>query len=153
MTSSLPPATQASGRWDTNYMPLALVLLMFFFSGVAGLVFEILWFQRCELVFGNTIWATSIVLSSFMGGLALGNALLVLRAHRAKDFLRLYATLEVIVGLSGLALTYTLPSLSYVLTPLTRPFADVAWAVNFVRLAIAFIVLLVPATAMGATLP
>ena len=50
------------------------VSVVFLVSGAAGLIFEVVWFHRSGLVFGNSIWAMSIVLSSFMGGLALGNA-------------------------------------------------------------------------------
>jgi len=43
--------------------------LAFVASGAAGLIFEMVWFYRASLVFGNSIWAASIVLSSFMAGL------------------------------------------------------------------------------------
>ena len=52
-----------------------MVTLVFFLSGGAGLIFEMVWLHRAGLVFGNSLWSTSIVLSAFMGGLALGNAL------------------------------------------------------------------------------
>ena len=64
---------------------IAFALLL---SGAAGLIFEIVWFHRSGLVFGNSIWATSIVFASFMGGLALGSALVVWHAHRIRSFLR-----------------------------------------------------------------
>ena len=45
---------------------------VFFLSGAAALVFETLWFRQAGLAFGNSVWASSLVLSSFMAGLALG---------------------------------------------------------------------------------
>jgi spermidine synthase len=42
------------------------VSVVFFISGAAGLIFEVVWFNRSGLVFGNSIWAASLVLSSFM---------------------------------------------------------------------------------------
>ena len=45
---------------------------VFFVSGVAGLLFETLWFSQAGLVLGNSIWASSLVLAAFMGGLAVG---------------------------------------------------------------------------------
>ena len=48
---------------------------IFFLSGVAGLVFETLWFHQTGLALGNSVWASSLVLAGFMGGLALGNGL------------------------------------------------------------------------------
>jgi predicted membrane-bound spermidine synthase len=127
------------------------VSLAFFVSGAAGLVFEVVWFHRAGLVFGNSVWSTSIVLASFMGGLALGNALIGRYGHRIRQFLPAYAALEFVVAIAGLALTYSLPELTGVLVPAAR-LAD-TWVVDAIRLATAFGILLVPATAMGATLP
>ena len=127
------------------------VLFAFFVSGAAGLIFEVVWFHRAGLVFGNSVWSTSIVLASFMGGLALGNALIGRHGHRIRRFLLAYAALECLVAATGLALTYALPELTRVLVPAAR-LTD-ARLVNAIRLATAFGVLIVPATAMGATLP
>ena len=52
----------------------AVLCLLFFLSGAAALLFETLWFRLATLAFGNSVWASSLVLSSFMMGLALGNA-------------------------------------------------------------------------------
>jgi spermidine synthase len=129
------------------------VSLLFFISGAAGLIFEVAWFHRCGLVFGNSIWSTSIVLSSFMGGLALGNGLVGRFGHRIGRFLRAYAALEATVGVTGIALTAGLPALTGYLAPATRGILDVPWLIDPVRLVTAFALLIVPATAMGATLP
>ena len=56
-------------------MSASALSVAFFFSGAAGLIFQVVWFYRAGLVFGSSLWAVTIVLSSFMGGLALGNAL------------------------------------------------------------------------------
>ncbi len=127
--------------------------LAIFLSGAAGLIFQIAWLYECGLVFGNSLWATSIVLSSFMGGLALGNALVATFERRVRFPLAVYAGLETIVALAGVALTYTLPNLTRIVAPLTRAATEHTWLVNLIRLAVAFAILVVPATAMGATLP
>ena len=54
-----------------------VLCLVFFLSGTAGLIFETLWFRMAGLTFGNSVWASSLVLASFMGGLALGIGMLV----------------------------------------------------------------------------
>ena len=48
---------------------------LFFFSGLTGLVYEILWTRRLNLTFGHGILAVSTVVTAYMGGLALGSAL------------------------------------------------------------------------------
>ena len=57
----------------------SLLYLIFFLSGASALVFESLWFFQAGLALGNSIWASSLVLASFMAGLAAGNAWVSLR--------------------------------------------------------------------------
>lgn len=116
-------------------------------------MFEIVWLHRCGLVFGNSVWSTSVVLSSFMAGLAVGSALVRAYGHRLRRLLWMYAALELTVAVTGVGLTYLLPALTPLLAPAIRPIIDVPWLTTLVRLAAAFLVLLVPSTAMGATLP
>src|SRR5688572_28540529 len=82
---------------------------VFFLSGASALAFETVWFRQLGLVFGNGVWATGIVLASFMGGLALGNLLAARLAPRLAQPLRAYAALEVAVGLVGAAIVLALP--------------------------------------------
>jgi spermidine synthase len=46
---------------------------VFFVSGASALIFETLWFHQASLAFGSSVWASSLVLAGFMGGLALGS--------------------------------------------------------------------------------
>jgi spermidine synthase len=130
-----------------------LLCALFFLSGVAALLFETLWFRQAGLTFGNSVWASSLVLASFMAGLALGNGLVARHGARIGRPVRAYALLEVAIGAGGLALVWGLPGLTPWIAPLLRPFQELPWILNALRLAIGFVLLLVPATAMGATLP
>jgi spermidine synthase len=130
-----------------------IVQLAFFASGAAGLIFELVWVYWCGLLLGNTVWATSIVLSSFMAGLAIGSALVGCNGYRLHRYLVLYAALETVVALTGIGLTYLLTALPRWLAPATHAFLDTRWQVNLVRVGAAFTLLVLPTTAMGATLP
>jgi predicted membrane-bound spermidine synthase len=88
-----------------------------------------------------------------MAGLAVGNALVLRFGHRIRAPVRVYAGLELLIAASGIALVLSLPSLGGWLAPWLGPFLRVPWIVNPLRLAIGFVCLLAPATAMGATLP
>lgn len=133
---------------------LTLVLcLVFFLSGASALIFEALWFQLCGYTFGNSVWASSIVLSSFMGGLALGNAWAARVGRRLKRPLRAYAFLEVMIAVSGVLIVLGLPTLTPVLAWVFREGAAHPVLLNGLRGFLAFAVLLLPSTAMGATLP
>lgn len=88
-----------------------------------------------------------------MGGLALGNALAArLRPGRFRA-IRAYAVLELAIALSGFALVMGLSSLTPLLASVFGPLLSTPWIANPLRLGFAFALLLVPSTAMGATLP
>ena len=129
-----------------------MIFVAFFLSGAAALIFELTWFHRAGLVFGNTVWATSVVLSAFMAGLGLGNWLAGKLAVRITRFLRVYAVLEITVAASGIAVTLLLPQLDGRLVPLTRGI-ETRWVVELIHFVTAFTLLGLPAAAMGGTLP
>lgn len=125
----------------------------FFLSGAAGLIFQLVWFYRCGLVLGSSVGAVTVVLSGFMAGLGAGNGLAVTIGRRTTRPLRVYALLELVVAATGLAVTFLLPHLASVLMPVVRVAGESPLVLNATRFALAFVLLAVPATAMGATLP
>ena len=125
----------------------------FLLSGAAGLIFQMVWFYRCGLVFGSSVASATVVLSGFMGGLALGNALAGRFGTRISRLVRAYAVLEGVVAVTGLTVTYLLPHVGGVLVPLARTTGDTGAVVNLLRFLFAFALMAVPTTAMGATLP
>jgi len=130
-----------------------VLYLIFLLSGAGALVFERLWFHQAGLALGSSVWATSLVLAGFMAGLALGNALAARLGPVLARPLRFYALLELAVGATGLTLVWVLPTLSSSIAALLGPFLDWPLAHDGLRLSLAFALLLVPSTAMGATLP
>ena len=133
-------------------MPNVLVLI-FFLSGVAALIFEALWFRMAGLALGNSVWSASLVLAAFMAGLALGNGLMARLHARIDRPVLLYARLEFVIGIAGVAVVGILPRLPALLGPLLAGVTDMPVVLNTVRLMTAFVILVIPATAMGATLP
>jgi spermidine synthase len=105
------------------------------------------------LAFGNSTWAAALILSSFMAGLALGNALAASSRIRRWRPLYFYAVLEVLVAFFGCTIVFGLP----VVGDLMRPVWQMLWnyqpALLGLRFVVSFLVLLLPTTAMGLTLP
>lgn len=130
-----------------------ILCIIFFFSGASALVFELLWFQSAGLSFGNSIWATALVLAGFMGGLAMGSALVAFKGHKIKSPIRFYALLEIIIGVSGFLLVLILPNLTKILVPVYRSMLDQPVILNLFKAGVAFCLMFLPACAMGATLP
>ena len=88
------------------------VLLGFLLSGVAALIYEIVWTRALSLVLGSTTYALSTMLATFMGGLALGAFLGGRLADRSSDLVRWFGLCELGIGAAGLAsvpLIYSLP--------------------------------------------
>ncbi len=133
-------------------MPISLVPI-FFLSGIAGLTFETLWFRLAGLSLGNSVWSASLVLAAFMGGLTLGNGLVARFHSRIERPIRVYALLELGIGVGSFLVVLALPRLSGALGPLFAAVADTPWLLNVARLGSAFALLVLPTTAMGATLP
>lgn len=131
----------------------AILCLIFFLSGASALIFELLWFQLAGLTFGNSVWATSLVLASFMAGLALGSALVAFKGHKIKSPIRFYALLEIIIGIAGFLLVVIFPNLTEMFVPVYRALLDHFFFLNSFKAIFAFCLMLVPACAMGATLP
>ena len=125
----------------------------FLLSGAAALLFETLWFRLAGLALGNGVWASSAVLASFMAGLALGNAAAARAGERVARPLRLYAALELGVAVAGVGLVLAFPSLAEALAPVLARVREPAWALAAARIAVAFVAMLLPAAAMGTTLP
>ena len=75
------------------------ILVLFFCSGGTALVYEVVWSKLLSQMFGSTIYAQTVVLAAFMGGLALGNKILGRWADRLKHPLLIYGYLEIAIGI------------------------------------------------------
>jgi spermidine synthase len=83
---------------------------LFFLSGVAGLIYQVVWFRRLALIFGVTSYALGIVLAAFMAGLALGSIAGGRIADRRRNPLRTYALVELSIAVLALLVLPPLPS-------------------------------------------
>jgi len=133
-----------------------LVLVCFFFSGLTGLIYEILWTRMIVKVIGCAPFAVSIILTVFMGGLGLGSYIAGRTIDRIKEplkLVRIYGVLELVIGGYGLIL----PILLVGFRPMYGFFYNRLFAHFMVYSFLTFvgcsILLLVPVICMGATLP
>ena len=134
-------------------MRIAAVSFLLFLSGGSALLLQTLWLRLSGLAFGNSVWAAALILSSFMAGLACGSLLAASWQLGHFRALRVYAVLETIVGIFGCTLVFVLPMLGQLLSPLFQLFWSHQQLLNLFRFGISFLVLLIPTTAMGLTLP
>jgi spermidine synthase len=135
-------------RLDARLFPLLAVL--FAGSGCAALIYEIVWYQLLEFLIGSTTVSLGVLLATFMGGLCIGSiALPRIAALRRYHPLRVFAAIELGIGLCGLLVWWGMPFadrfylafLEYGLPPI------------LLRAMVASLCLLPPTILMGASLP
>jgi spermidine synthase len=126
---------------------------LFLASGATALVYQVTWTRNLSLIFGASFEAISIVLGAFMGGLAAGGVFFGRRAAQFGRPLRLYGLLEIGVALSALALPSLVDLVHSAYLGVVLQVDGVNAAVNAMRVAMAFGVLLIPTFFMGGTLP
>jgi spermidine synthase len=148
ITNSWKYIMEQKGNWVRNS-----VLACFFISGISGLIYEVIWTRMLGLVFGNTTFATSTVLTAYMSGLALGSYLSARYVDRLKNPLKTYAILEIGIGIYCLILPFIIKLLGEIYLPIQRNYNPSFYSISLIRFALCFIVLLIPTTLMGATLP
>ncbi|MEW6072828.1 MAG: fused MFS/spermidine synthase [Planctomycetota bacterium] len=129
------------------------VSVVFFVSGAAALVYEILWSRQFVTIFGNSAYAISIVLCAFMAGLGAGSLFFGRRADRTADPLRMYALLELGIGATALAIPWLLDLLRASAPPLLVALPTGLASATAVRLVCSFAVLILPCSLIGGTLP
>ena len=124
--------------------PAAALAPIFFLSGAAALVYQICWQRMLFVSFGIDIESVTIIVSTFMLGLGAGALAGGWIADRMPArLLLLFAVCELGIGLFGLASA-----------PLIRAVGELfVQSPRAVVTVVNFILLLVPTSLMGATLP
>src|SRR5437867_2917189 len=132
---------------------IAILCAVLFLSGIGALIFETLWLRLSGLTFGNSVWSAALILSSFMTGLALGNAIAAASKVKRWRPLRFYAVLEIAVAFFGCTIVFGLPLLGDWLRPIFQTLWSHHATLIRLRFVLSFLILVVPTTAMGLTLP
>jgi spermidine synthase len=128
---------------------LPLLLLLFFGSGCSALIYEIVWFQLLQLVIGSSAISLGVLLGTFMGGMCLGSIALPRLISARRHPLRVYALLELGIGVIGLLLLFGMP----LVDELYAARGGHGMAGIALRAVVSAACLLPPTLLMGATLP
>ena len=139
-------------------MPILFgVILCFVLSGFAALLYQTAWMRQFSLVFGTSELAVAAVLAAYMGGLALGAAVAARYVHKVRRPVLFYGLLEAGIAISALCVPLLLSLLNglYVMVfgGQPEPVDASGLGQSFFYLGTAFIVLAIPTSFMGATLP
>jgi spermidine synthase len=147
--TNLDETTRPAAGLEVTERWLPALLLLFVGSGCAALIYEVVWFQLLQLSIGSSAVSLGVLLGIFMGGMCLGSLLLPRYINPSHHPLRVYAFLELGIGLFGIIVLFGVP----VIGDLYTRIAGTGQVSLFLRAVVASIVLLPPTLLMGATLP
>ena len=135
--------------------PLILVVLLgcFFLSGTAALIYEVVWMRMLTQIFGSSAYAVATVLAAFMAGLALGSYVFGRWVTAERNGLRLYAILELGIGIYGLLVPLLFRTARGAYIPLFWLYDSFPLFFNLLLFLFSFGLLVFPTFLMGATLP
>src|SRR5262245_57082398 len=124
---------------------MPILLLIFAASGCAALIYEIVWLQLLELVIGATAVSMAVLLGTYMGGMCLGSIALSRYVSARRHPLRVYAAIELGIGVCGAAVLFVMPAVN-------RFYAGSGGGI-LLRCIVCAVCLLLPTLLMGASLP
>ena len=148
----MQPTTRAHVR-SYSQSTILLIGVCFVFSGATGLIYEVLWARMLGLVFGATTLAVSTVLAAFMGGLALGSALAGRLARRIRRPLTIYGWMEIGIAVYALLVPFLFRWVDNLYALIWQQFQPGFFTFSLWRFLLSCLMLLLPTTLMGATLP
>lgn len=130
-----------------------LLMAAVFLAGTASLVYEVVWIRQLGLSLGSTAVAFSVMLSAFLGGLALGSWFMGRRCDSLAEPFKTLAFVELAAAVLGVL---AVPALAVV----GRAYVLIATTVSGdplvslgLRSVVALLVMLAPATLFGMTFP
>ena len=128
-------------------------LIIFFFSGIAGLIYEVAWARLMSLAFGSTTVANTLVITAFMLGLGLGGLYLGNYVDRKEFHHRIFSCLQLGIGFSSFLLLFFLPQLPRFSKAILNNIHLNQPGYSILIFIITFIILFIPTFFMGGTFP
>src|SRR5262245_43528737 len=130
-------------------MAKRVLILLFFASGCSALIYEVVWFQLLELITGSSAISVGVLLGTFMGGMCLGSLFAPRLISPRLHPIRVYALLELGVGIIALLVLFGLPYVG----GLYVAYGGRGFGGLLLRGTVCGFFLLPPTFLMGATLP
>ena len=157
MTVTAPEDAPVAGPVSTGLPPgrgrLLALLALFFVSGFAALVYQVLWVRELGLLFGSTAQAAALAIAIFFAGIAAGGWFWGRRAVGVGSSLRTFGRLEVGVAATALGHFVLVDAYHAVYPALFATVGHIPALDTGVKALVAAVILLPPAFLMGGTLP
>ncbi len=127
--------------------------IVFFLTGFSSLVYEIIWVRQLSLIFGSTVYAVSVVLAAFMGGLALGSFYFGKLADRSKNVTCLFALTQIGTGITAFVISIIIPRLTALYPFILKNTLPATFLISALSFVFTFTLILIPTIFIGGTFP
>ena len=139
---------------NTKFKIFSTISILFFLSGFTALVYQIIWMRQLSLFFGSDVYAATITLGTFMGGLSIGSYISGLVGDGFKKPILIYGIIEILIALSAIIFPLIIFGMDETFRFIYQNyFFDQPLKYHLFRLLISISTLLIPTIFMGATLP
>ncbi len=135
---------RSTGRW---------ALVIFVVSGFCAMASEVLWTRLLGLLVGPTTYSFTIVLVTFISGLALGSVIFGRLADKSKNCFRLLLYSQLAAAILVLGVSQLLGNSQMFFAKLIFTFKDHFILLNVVKGLCLFLFMLLPTLCFGATFP
>ncbi len=135
---------------QSNALLFWLVCIIYFFTGLTALGYEVLWARILSTLFGVSIFGVVVTISAFLAGLGVGSIVGTRFLKLIQSPLRLFAVLEILVALFAFNLSTILTALDVSLSSFSAENYS-QWL--FVQAVATFGLMFIPAFALGVGFP
>lgn len=152
-TASKPTATKADSPPPDHPQIIMGALILFFVSGFCAMAYEVLWTKLLGLVVGPTTYSFTIVLVTFIVGLALGNLAFGRLADRTSNAAGLLMATQMAAALMALAISQLLGDSQLFYAKLLFAFKNHFALLSLFKALTLFGFMILPTFFLGATFP
>jgi spermidine synthase len=134
---------------------LLIIGILFILSGLASLIYQVVWFKQLSYFLGNSTYSQSIVLATFMGGLAIGAYYWGKKSDNSQNKLRTFAILEICIAIYCFLfpLIFSFAEILFIETVQSFGWSSDSIMVLVTKFILSSVILMPPTILMGGTLP
>ncbi len=157
-TFEIPKWDKGKGKTKVNLaiekLPInKIVVATFAISGFTALAYEVLWTRVFSLIIGSSIYAFTIMLTTFLFGIGIGSILFAPFIDRRRAPLLWFAILELIIGISAILSVPLYKELPFIFLKLHSIFSQNFWLFSFIQFLLCSAIMIIPTLCMGAIFP
>ena len=132
---------------------LGLVVFAFALSGFSSMIYEVTWSRVLAMILDSSTYAFTIMLTTFLIGIALGSFLMSRAIDRLKRPLLAFILIEIAIGASAFLGLFLFAELPYLFVVFYRTFSDSQNLILFSKFSLAAVVMILPTLFIGALFP